>query len=419
MNRLFYPTSPQEGLSIKILLLTAALFAVALSPYGCKGGTKTPSAQIHNSLQDSLIAAQSVAADTVTISFIGDIMQHQMQINAALAAGGGNSYNYDNAFRFMEKDFKAADYMVANMEFTVGIKPYSGYPLFSAPPEIAAAAKQSGIDLFLMANNHIVDKFAKGLRSTIDRYNELGVATLGVYENREEAEQKSVLMVELKGMKFAFINYTYGTNGIEVPEPYYVNLQDSTEIKQNIARAKELGADMIIALPHWGEEYHLEPSAWQKRYAKLMFRSGVNAIIGSHPHVPEEAYIYTAPSANAPEDIAQDSVKRVVFYSLGNYISNITRTGYTLTGVFVSLKFTRDKLSQKVKMLMPDWKYIWCFTKGEYVEDFTVVPMAEFIGSEEFAAGGKTPLQQRAFQKMEATHKQLLQKDLVRVIRED
>ena len=113
-------------------------------------------------------------------------MQHQMQINAALAAGGGNSYNYDNAFRFMEKDFKAADYMVANMEFTVGIKPYSGYPLFSAPPEIAAAAKQSGIDLFLMANNHIVDKFAKGLRSTIDRYNELGVATLGVYENREE-----------------------------------------------------------------------------------------------------------------------------------------------------------------------------------------------------------------------------------------
>ena len=98
--------------------------------------------------------------DTVTISFTGDVMQHGAQIDAALKKGGGKNYNYENAFKYVAPLFRQADYMVANMEFTVGTKPYTGYPCFSAPPEIASAAKNAGIDLFLMANNHICDKNA-------------------------------------------------------------------------------------------------------------------------------------------------------------------------------------------------------------------------------------------------------------------
>lgn len=351
--------------------------------------------------------------DTVTISFIGDVMQHGAQISAALEKGGGKHYDYTNAFCFMEPYFKKANYMVANMEFTVGTKPYTGYPCFSAPPEIAAYAKKSGIDLFLMANNHICDKGAGGLSKTIEAYNKLQISAIGAYRNKAEADTASVIMLNIKGMKFALLNYTYGTNGIPVPEPYYVNLQDSTEIKRNIRRAKELGAEIIIALPHWGDEYVLSPNSEQKRYAALMFREGVNAIIGGHPHVPEEGYIYIK-KHKAP--IVRDSIERIVFYSMGNYISNMTKSGWTSTGMLITLSFTRDRVSRKVKMLMPHWKYTWCFRKGQYTTDYSVVPIEDFLQSEEFKAGGKTPLQQQSFKHIADFWPQIVKRDLIKTV---
>jgi poly-gamma-glutamate synthesis protein (capsule biosynthesis protein) len=351
--------------------------------------------------------------DTVTISFTGDVMQHGAQIDAALKKGGGKNYNYENAFKYVAPLFRQADYMVANMEFTVGTKPYTGYPCFSAPPEIASAAKNAGIDLFLMANNHICDKNAGGLKKTLDAYENLDMPKIGAYRDKKQADTASVILVELKGMKFAMFNYTYDTNGLPIPEPYYVNLQDSTEIKKHIRQAKAMGADIIIALPHWGIEYVLAPVAEQKQYAKMMFREGVNAIIGGHPHVPEEGYIYVKRQQGP---MAKDSVENIVFYSMGNYISNMSRSGWTSTGMLITLSFTRDRGTGKVKMLMPDWKYLWCFRPGQYTEDFSVVPIEEFLQGKDFNSGGKTPTQIQAFKTLEDHYQQIIQKDLIKVV---
>ena len=351
--------------------------------------------------------------DTVTISFTGDVMQHGAQIDAALKKGGGKNYNYENAFKYVAPLFRQADYMVANMEFTVGTKPYTGYPCFSAPPEIASAAKNAGIDLFLMANNHICDKNAGGLKKTLDAYENLDMPKIGAYRDKKQADTASVILVELKGMKFAMFNYTYDTNGLPIPDPYYVNLQDSTEIKKHISQAKAMGADIIIALPHWGIEYVLAPVAEQKQYAKMMFREGVKAIIGGHPHVPEEGYIYVKRQQGP---MAKDSVENIVFYSMGNYISNMSRSGWTSTGMLITLSFTRDRGTGKVKMLMPDWKYLWCFRPGQYTEDFSVVPIEEFLQGKDFNSGGKTPTQIQAFKTLEDHYQQIIQKDLIKVV---
>ena len=340
-------------------------------------------------------------------------MQHGAQIDAALKKGGGKNYNYENAFKYVAQLFKQADYMVANMEFTVGTKPYTGYPCFSAPPEIASAAKDAGIDLFLMANNHICDKGASGFKNTIAAYSELQMPTLGAYRNKKRADTASVILVELKGMKFAMFNYTYDTNGLPIPDPYYVNLQDSTEIKKHIRQAKAMGADIIIALPHWGIEYELAHIAGQKQYAKMMFREGVNAIIGGHPHVPEEGYIYVKRQQGP---MAKDSVENIVFYSMGNYISNMSRSGWTSTGMLITLSFTRDRASGKVKMLMPGWKYLWCFRPGQYTEDFSVVPIEEFLQSQDFKSGGKTPAQQQAFKAISDFWPKIVKQDLIKVV---
>lgn len=358
-------------------------------------------------------------ADTVTISFIGDVMQHGGQISAALAKGEGKTYNYGNAFKYLEGRFKEADLMVANMEFTLGTKPYSGYPTFSAPPEIARAAKKAGIDLFMLANNHIADKGKTGFENTFSAYEEIGIPTIGTYRSSEEEAREDPMILTIKGIKFALFNYTYDTNGMPVEQPYHVNLQDSTYIRETVAKAKLAKADIIIALPHWGSEYHLEPSKEQTDYAEFMFGEGVDIIIGSHPHVPEEACIYTeSASAAAPLAKPEPKVRKIVFYSLGNYISNQSNPSYTQVGTFVKLRFIRNLLSGEISIAMPEWEYTWCFRKGELESDYTVVPIEEFIGSETYRSAEEDPVRKKAFSLMAKTYEFIKNKQLVKIITE-
>jgi poly-gamma-glutamate capsule biosynthesis protein CapA/YwtB (metallophosphatase superfamily) len=358
------------------------------------------------------------SSDTIKISFTGDVMQHGGQIDAALRMGDGLGYVYDDAFKYMTSRFKKADLMVANMEMTVGTKPYSGYPNFSAPTEIAKAAKESGIGLFLMANNHIADKGEAGLKNTFAYYESIGEPTTGVYKSKQDEVEQDPIIFTIKGVKFAFVNFTYDTNGMPVPEPYYVNLLDSTEVKRIIARARDKQADVIIACPHWGEEYHLEPSAEQKQWTKMLFREGVTVIVGSHPHVPEEAYIYME-SVPGPEerDSSSDAgnVKKLVFYSMGNYISNQSDPAYTQVGTFLQLFFVKNNFTGKISIAMPKWEYTWCFRKGEFLQDYTVVPIEEFMNSSDYQTGAITPNQKAAFSKMKRTYDFIKNKHLVRI----
>jgi len=358
------------------------------------------------------------SSDTIKISFTGDIMQHGGQIEAALAMGDGLNYVYDNAFKYMTAKFKEADLMVANMEMTVGTKPYSGYPNFSAPVEIAKAAKESGIGLFLMANNHIADKGEIGLKNTFAYYESIGEPTTGVYKSKKEEIEQDPVIFTIKGVKFAFVNFTYDTNGMPVPDPYYVNLMDSTEVKKIIARARDKNADIIIACPHWGEEYHLEPSAEQEQWAKMLFREGVRVIVGSHPHVPEEGYIYMEPDTG-PEiagNVSQSgSVNKMVFYSMGNYISNQSDPAYTQVGTLLQLTFIKDNFTGKISIAMPKWEYTWCFRSGEFLQDYTVVPIEDFINSEDYTNGAVTPKQKVAFSKMAHTYRFIKEKHLIKI----
>jgi len=319
--------------------------------------------------------------DTIEIAFIGDIMQHGGQIKSALIPGkdpsDGNSYNYESAFRHTGKYLKEADIAVANMEFTLGTMPYTGYPQFSAPSAIASQAKESGIDLFLLANNHILDKGRSGLEKSLNIYDTLGVPYTGVYRNSDSEAMENPLVMECKGVKIAFVNFTYGTNGFTTPEPYIVNRMDSVKVKESIARAKERGAQMIIALPHWGNEYQLQPSSEQRRWAAMLFREGVRVIIGTHPHVPQSAEIYLTGSHH-PRRYGE--VEKMVFYSLGNYISNQSTPQYTQMGMMVNVVIVKNNLSGEITLSGPQWRYLWCFRKGELEPHYTVVPIEDMLG---------------------------------------
>ena len=122
----------------------------------------------------------------------------------------------------------------------------------------------------------------------------------------------------VKGLKIAFINYTYGTNGITVPsdKTYCVNLIDNDLILKDINSAKEQNADIIVACMHWGTEYNTSPSSSQKETADFLFKNGVDIVLGGHPHVlqPMEKRTVTLDDGTTKDGF--------IIYSLGNFMAD-------------------------------------------------------------------------------------------------
>lgn len=317
-------------------------------------------------LSSSAVCHAQFLSDTVTVAFIGDVMQHIGQLQSALKDGGDSTYDYTDYFKYLKKYFDAADFTVANMEFTCGVTPYTGYPCFSAPVSLAEEARRSGIDLFETANNHICDKGRRGLDSTISIYSRNGWDYTGIYRNNVEKYVDDPAIYELKGVRIAFINMTYGTNGNKVPEPYSVNLLDTADVTASIRRAQDRDAELIVALPHWGTEYKTSPSESQKRWEKFLYSHGVDIIIGSHPHVVEPIVALT--------DSESGKIEHITAYSLGNYISNMS-IKYGRIGALAMIRIVKVHGTGAIEILQPEVHYLWCCKPGRLEKGFTVAPI--------------------------------------------
>jgi len=265
----------------------------------------------------------------VRLLFAGDAMQHKEQIVSAKQNGG---YDYSTYFPLIKNQIEEADIAIVNLEVTLGGKPYSGYPAFSAPDEFAESLKTAGFDIFLTANNHCLDKGKKGLERTILMLDSMRVRHLGTYTDKKSRNFRYPMMLKKNGIRIALLNYTYGTNGIEPQSPNIVNYIDRNRIKKDIRMAKCMYADVIIANMHWGQEYKLYPDKEQKDLSRFLIDNGVNIIIGSHPHVVQ------------PIDIRMenDTIKQVIVYSLGNLVSNMSAAN-TDGGMMVTLDISKDK----------------------------------------------------------------------------
>ena len=297
---------------------------------------------------------------TLSLLFVGDLMQHQSQIDAATRPGG---FDYSASFRHVAEEIGKADIAVANLECALGGKPYTGYPCFSAPDEFLNAIRHAGFDLLSTANNHCLDRGSKGGKRTIQLLDSLSLHHLGTYPDSATQAQKHPLIVEKKGFKLAFIAYTYATNGIKATPPFRVNYIDEQNIRKDIGRAKAAQPDAIIALMHWGEEYHSMPSAAQKELAEKMFAMGVTHIIGSHPHVVQ------------PIEVRTDSLtgsRQLLVYSLGNFISGMS-ANKTDGGLMVRL--TLEKEQQQTRLKHTDYSLAWTLRPAHNPQkDYSLIP---------------------------------------------
>ncbi|MBO4558216.1 MAG: CapA family protein [Bacteroidales bacterium] len=304
--------------------------------------------------------------DTLRLNFLGDVMAHYRQLRHARIPGAdttkASSYDFSTYFKGIQNRLDSADINVANMEFPVGVIPYSGFPLFSAPKSEPEEAIRCGIDVFLAANNHICDKGRRGLDSTVAIYSSMPVHYTGIWRDTTEERLNNPLIVTEKGFRIAFINFTYGLNGFSVPPPYVVGQMDSLQIKSAIQRARDRQADFIIALPHWGLEYHLDYSPEQKKWRNNLYRWGVDMIVGTHPHVPQAVEYVDG---------------RITAYSLGNYISNMS-IAYGQVGILLGVTLVR-RTDGSIETLPPEVTYLWTGKGGYLEQNYTVVPIEEYL----------------------------------------
>ncbi len=317
-------------------LLYPTLFL--LLAIGCTGNAKTS-----GTAPDNDTNAVDTTTHRVTLLFAGDLMQHDGQIKAARMSDG--TYNYDDVFKRVKPEISEADIAIGNFEVTLGGPPYKGYPQFCAPDEYLNAAIDAGFDVLLTSNNHCVDTRERGLRRTIDMMDSLGVKHLGTYKNAAEREKYYPFFMEYDGIRICLLNFTYGTNGIPVPAPFVVNMMDTTEIAADLKIAKSLNPDVIIAFPHWGIEYVQQPNREQRRLVDWMLRNGVDHVIGGHPHVIQPF-----------EVVKQNGKDHLVVYSLGNYVSNMTKIN-TDGGAMVRMTLT--KRGDKTEMTDCDYSLVF------------------------------------------------------------
>lgn len=300
----------------------------------------------------------------IEMVFAGDAMQHKDQLQAARTSDG--LYDYSTCFKDIAPMVRTADYAVVNLETPVGDKNFSGYPCFNAPSAFARSLADAGFSMMLTANNHCLDRSDRGLHATIDTLDAIGADHIGTYHDAAHRQESSPYIRSISGIKVGFVNYTYGTNGINVRGDAVVNYIDRGIIASDIAALRDAGAEIICAAIHWGIEYKLLPNAEQRSLADYLVSLGVDMIIGGHPHVIQPMEIRH--SDKFDKDV-------LVVYSLGNFISAM-KTRDTRGGAMVRVKIKRG-YDRKAKIEGACYHLVFTVPPTEECKNYRVMPVDE------------------------------------------
>ncbi len=283
------------------------------------------------------------------VSFVGvgdNLIHETIYLDAKNNASqeGKEGYDFSPMYTKMKPLIEAADLAFLNQETILGgdDRGLSGYPVFNSPSILADQMIEVGFDLFNHASNHSMDKGKKGIEHAAALWrSKPNIAMSGIYDSEEDRNTPRI--IERKGIRFAFLAYTYGTNGIKIPDSYLVSLFDKDKIKADVDRVRSL-ADVIIVSAHWGTEGIFTANSMQKEYAKYLSSLGVDVVIGTHPHTIQPI-----------EWLRNDTGKEtLVVYSLGNFISGMLDV-YNLLGGMIGMEFVRQPDDTEVTIEHVTW----------------------------------------------------------------
>ena len=310
-----------------------------------------------------------------TLVGTGDALLHSPIFKAAYDSAK-NSYDFSYMLTYIKDEIAKYDIKYYNQEVIFDDdKPYSSYPLFNAP---SAWGKNMiddiGFNLVSLATNHSMDCGNISAKKNAMWWEaQENVLATGMASSEEKRNEHKI--VEVNGITYTMLSYTYGTNGMPVSEDYVVNVFDKETVLKDINNVRDK-VDVLIVAMHWGAEYNTGITDTQKEQAKFLGENGVDIILGNHSHCIEPW-----------EWIDEDTV---VFYSFGNFISNqmssqspkIKKVGPV--GLLGSLEITKtvdiEKNTTEVKIgnISADFIYTYRYynnEKGKY--DYLIIPFSK------------------------------------------
>lgn len=335
---------------------------------------------------------------TARLAFVGDVMCHLEQLNAARIAPG--EYDFHYKFRYIAPYIQQADFAIANLETTLVHTGFAGWPLFRSPRALATALVGAGFDYVTTGNNHSFDAGVAGVRSTIEILNEEGLGFTGTFLTPECRYIPTI--VEVNGFTFALISVTMHTNAIDLGfynymmKIVYHDLVEQSQIDYEmiqgaVDRARALNPDFVIVLPHIGIEYYgtmnraggghqwdtfdRNDTRWSNwmRTMHFFLEAGADIVMNHHPHtlLPAE-FVYFE-----QED---GSLRRTFMaYSMANFVSAQRTQPREASAVFyIDFKRIDDGPAQIVgASYVPIWVRQHDPTRQGH--DFTILPVTETL----------------------------------------
>ncbi len=248
----------------------------------------------------------------VSFMAVGDNLIHGAVYYDAYVRHNG-VYDFNDMYENVKDFIQSKDVAYINQETILGgvEMGLSHYPQFNSPHEVGMAVAEAGFDWVASSSNHSMDQYEAGILSDLNFWDQYpDVVTTGL--SRSFEEMNTPKYIERNGVKIGVLGYTYGTNGIPIPEgkEYLVNLYSKERIQKDVEALKGT-CDVIAVSMHWGDEYATTPNEEQQDYAQFLADLGVSVIIGEHPHVIQ------------PMDMLEgkDGNQTLVIYSLGNFLS--------------------------------------------------------------------------------------------------
>ena len=282
---------------------------------------------------------QSSPTSVITFAAAGDL-----NITDQVVAAGGAGFDYTNAFMDVLPLLSEADLTALNLEGNVCGTPYGKD---SAPQQLLDALKAAGVDMLQLANSKAINKGVSGLNATVRNVRAAGLACVGAVA---EGETPGAFVVRnIRGVRVAVVAFTKGMDGMAMPagSEDLVNLLytdysttyktvNTKQVTKLLRQVEEQKPDITIALLHWGSEYSDVRSDSQEKIRTLMFKEGVDAIIGSHPHYVQEIEF-------------DEEAGTFVAYSLGDFFGDAVRSG-TAYSVVLELEITKDNTTGVTKV---------------------------------------------------------------------
>lgn len=282
-----------------------------------------------------------------TIAFVGDISVSADQVAAATKADG--TYDFSMPLSDVKDQMDEVAYAVGDFEtnMVAGLA-YGGEPYYNAPVELAGSLRGLGFRLMSTANTYALNNGIEGLISTKSYLTEAGLRSVGTYMSQEERNENGGAYIRnIHKIRFGFLSYTKGTDSVTMPEgceyalntlyadyaDYWTDL-NSEQIQQDVQAARDAGAEVIIALVHWGSEYGRTLREPQKQAAELLLSCGVDVIIGTHSHLVGEMGFQEV-------ELASGTKNCFVAYGLGDFYTDPAQESGQQS-VILKLEFSRE-----------------------------------------------------------------------------